>query len=126
MRPERVELPTYGFVVRRSIQLSYGRRLGSVAQTFLASGCGTESVENCIELIKVYGFEKVNVSAGIRICYQGRVGICHGEVPNETIFHIVPLTRRPSRDGRHPLPSGEGYLSSIVFLMRSASMGFIN
>jgi hypothetical protein len=40
MRPERVELPTYGFVVRRSIQLSYGRGFGSVAN-FLGSGCGT-------------------------------------------------------------------------------------
>ena len=59
MRPERVELPTYGFVVRRSIQLSYGRRLGSVAQTFLASGSGTEAFENCFELIEVDGLEEV-------------------------------------------------------------------
>ena len=75
MRPERVELPTYGFVVRRSIQLSYGRRLGSVAQTFLASGRGTESFQNCFKLIEVDGFEKVifdaflyrlNDDAGVR------------------------------------------------------------
>ena len=27
-RPERVELPTFWFVARRSIQLSYGRAMG--------------------------------------------------------------------------------------------------
>src|SRR5882757_9803580 len=59
MRPERVELPTYGFVVRRSIQLSYGRRLGSVAHTFLASGCATETFENCFKLIEVEGLQEV-------------------------------------------------------------------
>jgi hypothetical protein len=59
MRPERVELPTYGFVVRRSIQLSYGRRLGSVAQTFLASGCGTETFENCFELVEVDWLDEI-------------------------------------------------------------------
>ena len=63
MRPERVELPTYGFVVRRSIQLSYGRRLGSVAQTFLASGSGTEAFENCFELVEVDGLEEVIFNA---------------------------------------------------------------
>ena len=35
MRPERVELPTYGFVVRRSIQLSYGRATSKCSTKFL-------------------------------------------------------------------------------------------
>ena len=111
MRPERVELPTYGFVVRRSIQLSYGRRLGSVAQSFLASGCGTEPFEKWFKLIEVDGLEKVIVSAGIRIgtkMARGWHGEDWGKVPNETIFHMVPLARRPSGDEQHPLPLGEG------------------
>ena len=110
MRPERVELPTYGFVVRRSIQLSYGRRLGSVAQTFLASGCSTGSFENCFECIEVDGVEAVIVNGGTRIVTKKgngltreRMGKFHGEAPNETIFGMLPLTRRfaaPSPFGR--------------------------
>jgi hypothetical protein len=33
VRPERFELPTYGFVDHRSIQLSYGRTVLETAQT---------------------------------------------------------------------------------------------
>jgi len=33
---------------------------------------------------------------------------------------ILPLTRRPSRDGRHPLPSGEGRAKTGVYFWVSA------
>jgi hypothetical protein len=39
VRPERVELPTFWFVARRSIQLSYGRTLSSLPFSSATSTC---------------------------------------------------------------------------------------
>ena len=44
-RPERFELPTFWFVARHSIQLSYGR---AESKTFQTAGAGVMPPPNCL------------------------------------------------------------------------------
>ena len=52
VRPERFELPTYGFVVRRSIQLSYERTNKNKAQgaAAVAQGYGGQEALGAVEI----------------------------------------------------------------------------
>jgi hypothetical protein len=47
-RPERFELPTYGFVDHRSIQLSYGRAVLETLRN--AKNCSKKSITHRIEV----------------------------------------------------------------------------
>ena len=51
-RPERVELPTFWFVARRSIQLSYGRAKNSLTQSLSARLLARQSLRAHFDAVR--------------------------------------------------------------------------